>query len=53
MAWVGFDSAVKTVEQFGLDGPVDRWRQLRADVHREVLENAYDHDRNTFVQAYD
>ncbi len=53
MAWVGFDRAVKSVEQFGLDGPVDRWRQLRADVHREVLDKAYDHDRNTFVQAYD
>ena len=52
MAWVGFNSAVKAVEEFGLDGPVDRWKQLRADVHREVLEKAYDHDRNTFVQAY-
>ena len=26
MAWVAFDRAVKSAEEFGLDGPVDRWR---------------------------
>ena len=26
MAWVAFNSAVKSAEEFGLDGPVDRWR---------------------------
>ncbi len=29
MAWVAFDRAVRTVEEFGLEGPVDRWRALR------------------------
>ena len=53
MAWVGFDRAVQAVERCGLDGPVDRWRQLRADVHREVCDRGYDADRNTFVQSYD
>ena len=37
MAWVAFDRAVKGVEEFGLDGPVDRWRACRDEVHREVL----------------
>jgi len=52
MAWVGFDRAVQAVEQHGLDGPVDRWRQLRDEVHGEVCDRGYDADRNTFVQAY-
>ena len=26
MAWVAFDRAVRSVEEQGLDGPVDRWR---------------------------
>ncbi|MCC7240485.1 MAG: glycoside hydrolase family 15 protein, partial [Acidobacteria bacterium] len=26
MAWVAFDRAVRDVERFGFDGPVDRWR---------------------------
>src|SRR6185369_7388588 len=52
MAWVAFDRAVRTVEQFGLEGPVEHWRRLRADIHREVCERAFDARRNTFTQAY-
>jgi GH15 family glucan-1,4-alpha-glucosidase len=53
MAWVAFDRAIKTVEQFGLPGPVERWRALRDEIHQEVLARGYDRDRNTFVQYYD
>jgi GH15 family glucan-1,4-alpha-glucosidase len=52
MAWVGFDRAIQAVEQCGLDGPVDRWRRLRDEVHKEVCERGYDNERSTFVQAY-
>jgi GH15 family glucan-1,4-alpha-glucosidase len=52
MAWVGFDRAVRCVEQFDLDGPAGRWRGLRDRVHAEVCEHGYDADRNTFTQAY-
>jgi GH15 family glucan-1,4-alpha-glucosidase len=53
MAWVAFDRAIKSAEMFGLAGPLDRWRRLRAEIHGEVCERAYDPSRNTFVQAYD
>ena len=36
MAWVAADRAVKAVERFGLQGPVDRWRVLRARIHADV-----------------
>ncbi len=26
MAWVAFDRAVRSIEEFGLDGPLERWR---------------------------
>ena len=52
MAWVAFDRAVRTVEDTGLDGPVERWRAARAAVHREVCERAWDAERRTFTQAY-
>ncbi|HXY91017.1 MAG TPA: glycoside hydrolase family 15 protein, partial [Acidimicrobiia bacterium] len=52
MAWVAFDRTVKAIEEFGLDGPVDRWRDCRDMVHREVLEKGFDTDRNTFTQYY-
>jgi GH15 family glucan-1,4-alpha-glucosidase len=53
MAWVAFDRAIKTVEQAGLDGPIDRWRQLRVEVHREVCERGFDPARGAFTQSYD
>jgi len=52
MAWVAFDRAVRAVEAFGLDGPLDRWRECRDHVRREVLELGYDAERNTFTQYY-
>jgi GH15 family glucan-1,4-alpha-glucosidase len=52
MAWVGADRAVKAVEDFGLDGPVDRWKRLRQDIFDEVCEKGFDRERNTFTQHY-
>jgi GH15 family glucan-1,4-alpha-glucosidase len=52
MCWVAFDSLVKGVERFGLDGPVERWRAVRDEIHSDVLEKGYDTDRGTFTQAY-
>jgi GH15 family glucan-1,4-alpha-glucosidase len=52
MAWVAFDRAVKAVDRFGEQGPADRWRALREEVHREVCREGYDADRVTFTQSY-
>jgi len=53
MAWVAFDRGIKAVEDFSHDGPVERWRELRAEVHAEVLERGFDRRLNSFVQSYD
>jgi len=52
MAWVGMDRAVTAVEQYGLSGPVDRWRRVRADIHHEVCREGFDSQRGTFTQFY-
>jgi GH15 family glucan-1,4-alpha-glucosidase len=52
MAWVAFDRAVRMVERHRQDGPVERWRELRAAVHREVCQHGYDAERGTFTQSY-
>jgi len=52
MAWVAADRAVEAVERFGLDGPTDRWRALRTEIHAEVCLEGFDADRNTFTQSY-
>src|SRR3546814_12254991 len=46
------DRAVKAVESMGLDGPVDRWRALRGEIHADVCGKGFDAELGTFVQYY-
>jgi GH15 family glucan-1,4-alpha-glucosidase len=52
MSWVAFDRAVKTVESQGEDGPLDRWKRIRAEIHDEVCREGYDPKLGSFVQYY-
>jgi GH15 family glucan-1,4-alpha-glucosidase len=52
LAWVAFDRGVKSVECFGLKGPVERWRQVRAAIHEDVCRQAYNPAKRAFVQSY-
>jgi GH15 family glucan-1,4-alpha-glucosidase len=52
MCWVAFDRAVKSVEHFGCDGPLDHWRHLRQQIHDEICREAFDADLGSFVQSY-
>ena len=52
MAWVAFDRAIKAVEQFGMDGPVVRWRSLRDAIHEQVCRAGFNPEIGAFVQSY-
>jgi GH15 family glucan-1,4-alpha-glucosidase len=52
MAWVAFDRAIKSSEQWGLDGPVDQWRALRSEIHDQVCRRGFDAELGSFVQGY-
>jgi GH15 family glucan-1,4-alpha-glucosidase len=52
MAWVVFDRAVRFAERFDLEAPLDRWKQVRDEIHAEVCERGYDAERRTFTQYY-
>ncbi len=52
LAWVAFDRAVEAVERWDLRGPLDRWRQLRAEIHEEVCREAFNVELGSFTQAY-
>jgi GH15 family glucan-1,4-alpha-glucosidase len=53
MAWVAFDRAIKSAEEYGLDGPLDRWRELRTFIHADVCRKGFDPQQGSFVQSYD
>jgi GH15 family glucan-1,4-alpha-glucosidase len=52
LAWVALDRAISVVESYGREGPIDRWRALRAQIHDEVCAKGYDPKRETFTQSY-
>jgi GH15 family glucan-1,4-alpha-glucosidase len=52
MAWVALDRGVKVIEQFGVEGPLERWRAVRDEIHADVCGRGFDSDRNTFTQSY-
>ena len=52
MAWVAFDRAVRFHEEFGDDGPVERWRSIRDEIHADVLARSWNAEKQAFAQSY-
>jgi GH15 family glucan-1,4-alpha-glucosidase len=52
MAWVAFDRGIKAIETYGLKGPIDQWRAVRAAIHHDVCTRGFDRGLNSFVQSY-
>jgi GH15 family glucan-1,4-alpha-glucosidase len=53
MAWVAFDRGLRLIDELGREGPTERWRAVRDEIHAEVLERGYDEELGSFVQSYD
>jgi len=52
MCWVAFDRAVRFVEEHDREGPVERWRSLRDEVHDDVCRNGFHEEVGAFTQSY-
>jgi GH15 family glucan-1,4-alpha-glucosidase len=52
MAWVAVDRAVRSMEEFGDEGPLDKWRSLRAQIHDAVCKFGFNKAKNAFVQSF-
>ena len=52
MCWFAFDRMIASAEEFGLDGPVDDWRQARDAIHADVCAKGFDAESNSFLQSY-
>ena len=53
MCWVAFDRAVAIAEEMDFDGPLDRWRAIRDEIHDQVCERGYNAELGAFTQTYD
>lgn len=52
MLWAALDCGVRAVRHHDLDGPADRWEQLRDRIRDDIEKNGFDRKRNTYVQYY-
>jgi GH15 family glucan-1,4-alpha-glucosidase len=54
MAWVAFDRAVKLVENCDCEAAeqIERWREIRDAIHRQVCEQGYNVKKKAFTQFY-
>ncbi len=52
MAWVAFDRAVRSMERHALEGPIERWRKVRDEIHSQVCEQGFDAKTGAFTQSY-
>ncbi|MFB9377145.1 glycoside hydrolase family 15 protein [Kineococcus gynurae] len=52
MAWVAADRMVRSHEEFGLPGPVSRWRRVRDEIRADILANGVSPRTGTFTQSY-
>jgi GH15 family glucan-1,4-alpha-glucosidase len=52
LCWVAFDRAIAMVEQGGYVGPVERWREIRDEIHAEVCARGYHEKRGAFTQCF-
>jgi GH15 family glucan-1,4-alpha-glucosidase len=50
--WGFADRAVRVMQEFGEDGPLDRWLKLSSDIHDEVCRLGFNRELNSFVQSY-
>lgn len=50
--WTAVDRAVRGVEEFGLDGPLQDWKRLRSTGHDEVCDQGFDRPRGAFTRYY-
>ena len=52
MAWVAFDRAVKIAENLKYEAPVDKWKEIRSQIHDEICAHAFNKRKNSFVRSY-
>jgi GH15 family glucan-1,4-alpha-glucosidase len=52
MSWVAMDRALRLAERNGRPADVDRWRQARDDIYRQIMDKGWSKERKAFRQHY-
>ncbi len=51
LCWVAFDRVIRLADKRSLDAPLREWYEARSRINDDILENFWDEDMQSFVQA--
>jgi GH15 family glucan-1,4-alpha-glucosidase len=52
MCWAAVDCGIALAERYGLPAPIDRWREERDRLRKDIEKRGYDRKRGIFVRSY-
>ena len=52
LCWVAVDRAIKIAKLIGKEAAHDKWINLRAEIHKDIYDNAWNEDVNAYTQSY-
>src|SRR5262245_13407269 len=50
MCWVAVDRGIRLATKRSLPAPLEQWQSVRDEIHRQIYENYWDHEREAFLQ---
>jgi GH15 family glucan-1,4-alpha-glucosidase len=50
MCWVAVDRGIRLAEKRPFPAPLDRWRKVRHDIHKDVTNNFWNSELQSYVQ---
>jgi GH15 family glucan-1,4-alpha-glucosidase len=51
-AWLAFERAVRFHDEFGREGPIERWRATRDEIRAEIFANGWSEAKQAFTQSF-
>ncbi|HEV2268504.1 MAG TPA: glycoside hydrolase family 15 protein [Steroidobacteraceae bacterium] len=52
MCWAAVDGGIALAERYNLPAPLDRWREARDGMRKDIEKRGYDSKRGIFVRSY-
>jgi alpha,alpha-trehalase len=52
MCWVALDRGIRIAREDGLPAPLERWRQIRAEIRQAILTQGYSERVGAFTQSF-
>lgn len=53
MCWVAMDRSIRIAEKLHMQSYVERWTEVREEIHEDIFKNGWNSEMGAFTQAYE